>query len=291
MILTEYEREELRRQRRREIRRRRRENQVFRNRILLAAVVVLLIAAISGCASCAISNKKAEEQEQPTSAEVSTEAQVSENETTAVQTPETDITAIYGIEDLYGEYEYPWNQMSQDWSVDDVEGFFYHEISEESKEAGGAFPVIAQVYTYIVCKNYGIDYEVVFAMIEQESHFVWDAVGDDGGSIGLMQIKEKWHSDRMERLGVNDLTNPYHNILVGVDFLAELQAQLDDNELQMVDTLAAYNYGMNGAKKHLWSQGIHWYSYNERIMKRAEELKQEKWEMWMNRGRSVENEQ
>lgn len=289
MALTEFERDWLRRQRMYEIKRRRRRNQVFRNRILLAAVVVLVIGLICGCTSCAIGSRK--QKEQMAAEETTTEAQVSENETTATQAAEMDLTTLYGIDDLYGEYGHPWNQMSQDWSVEDVDGFFYHEISDESKAAGGEFPVIAQVYTYIVCKNYGIDYEVVFALIEQESHFVWDAVGDDGGSIGLMQIQEKWHKDRMERLGVNDLTNPYHNILVGVDFLAELQAQLDDNELQMADTLAAYNYGMNGAEKYLWTQGIHWYSYNESIMQRAEELKQEKWEMWMNNGRSVENEQ
>ena len=52
----------------------------------------------------------------------------------------------YGC-DIYGQYEYPYNTMSQDWSGDQVEGFYYHEITEECKKAGGQFPVIT-------CQNF-----------------------------------------------------------------------------------------------------------------------------------------
>lgn len=45
---------------------------------------------------------------------------------------------------------------------------------------------------------------------------------ENGGCKGLMQIYEKYHRDRMERLGVEDLYDPYGNILVGCDYLAEL---------------------------------------------------------------------
>lgn len=185
-------------------------------------------------------------------------------------------------------YRYSWGRGSKGY--EDVEGFYYHEITEECKAEGGSFPVIAQVYTYIVCKNAGVDYEVVFALIEQESSCVWNASGDSGKSIGLMQVAEKWHKDRMERLGCTDMTNPYQNIMVGVDFLAELlkEVEQEDKQLQYADALAAYNYGMTGAKKHLWDNGIHWYSYNTEIMRRAEELKQERVNALEKRGRSVE---
>lgn len=187
------------------------------------------------------------------------------------QEPEKD---IYGCQ-LYGVYGFPWNTMSQDWSSEQVEGFCYHDISEECREGGGEFPVIAQVYTYIVCKEYGVDYEMVFAMIEQESRCMWSAVGDGGSSIGLMQISEKWHRDRMERLNCTDLTNPFQNIRVGVDFLYEIQEELKGSEFLKADMLAAYNYGMTGARKHLWDKGIHWYSYNKGILQRAQDLKEE----------------
>ena len=39
--------------------------------------------------------------------------------------------------------------------------------------------------------------------------------------------------------------------------------------------LAAYNYGMQGARTHLWNKGIVKYDYNEEIMNRAEQLKEE----------------
>lgn len=82
--------------------------------------------------------------------------------------------------DLDADEEYPFNTMSQDWSGEDMEGFCYHEISDECKAAGGKFPVMAQIYTYIVCQNYGVDYEMVFALIEQESECNWNASGDGG---------------------------------------------------------------------------------------------------------------
>lgn len=139
---------------------------------------------------------------------------------------QTDMTDVYGCKSLYGTYDFPWNTMSQDWGSDQVTGFYYHEISEECKAAGGELPTIIQVYTYIVCEQNGVDYEMVFALIEQESRCRWDAEGDNGTSIGLMQVSEKWHMQRMEELGAYDLKNPYQNVLVGVNYLSEIQNDL-----------------------------------------------------------------
>lgn len=197
-----------------------------------------------------------------------------ETEEQGMEEPQETEQDIYGCQ-LHDVYSFPWNTMSQDWSGEQVEGFYYHEISEECRKEGGEFPVIAQVYTYITCKEYGVDYEMVFALIEHESRCRWGAEGDGGRSIGLMQVSEKWHSARMERLHCTDLKSPFQNIRVGVDFLHELQEQLEGSDFLMADVLAAYNYGMAGARKHLWDKGIHWYSYNEEIMERAQELKAE----------------
>lgn len=174
-----------------------------------------------------------------------------------------------------GTLEYPFNTMSFDWGGDQTEGFVYHEISEECKKSGGYFPEEMQIYTYIICQQDDFDYEIVFALIERESHCVWDAVGDDGVSFGYMQIYEKWHKEDMERLLCSDLLNPYQNVKVGVDYLAQLAEDYDAIE----DVLAAYNYGPKGAREHLWSQGVHWYKYNEGIVARANELKEEKMEV------------
>lgn len=254
-------------QRRQRIRERRRK--IVQAFILALIMIAVIVAAVN--AGGRKKEGKAEQTKEETQSERST------MEVTAHPT-QGQIQAMeqYGCPDLYGVYEYPWNTMSQDWDGEQVKGFYYHEISEKAKKEGGSFPVIAQVYTYIVCEQYGVDYEVIFALIEHESKFRWDASGDGGTSIGLMQIAEKWHRERMEKLNCTDLSNPYQNIRVGVDYFAELYERLKDSEFRMADALAAYNYGMNGARKNLWNNGKHWYSYNREIMERAQELKQEK---------------
>lgn len=160
--------------------------------------------------------------------------------------------------------------MSEDWGADDVEGFQFYEIPEEYKRTGGYMPEKMQIYTYTVCKNYGVRYELVIALIERESGYVFDKVGDDGHSMGYMQIYEDCHEERMKKLNCNDLMNPYQNILVGVDYLAEL---IDKYGTQQ-DALTAYNHGKAGAYRHMWSKGIYVYDYNSNIMKRAKEIEE-----------------
>lgn len=199
------------------------------------------------------------------------ESQEAETQPVEIMTPEevdANQMAKYGCK-IYGSYGYPWNRMSQDW--DNIEGFYYHDISTAAKQAGGEFPVIAQIYTYIVCRDAGVDYETVFALIEKESGCVWDAIGDSGESVGLMQINERWHRDRMRKERCTDLMNPYMNIRVGVSYLAELYEATGN----VADMLTAYNYGLQGARENMWSRGIHDYPYNEEIMQRAAELKAE----------------
>lgn len=145
------------------------------------------------------------------------------------------------------------------------------ETPYRNSGAGGYFPEKMQVYTYCVCKQYGVRYDLVVALIEKESGYKFDKVGDDGHSIGYMQIYEECHRDRMERLNVTDLTNPYQNVLVGIDYLSELIERYGTIQ----DALAAYNYGEQGAKQHLWKNGIYVYEYNQTIMSRMKEIEEE----------------
>lgn len=71
-------------------------------------------------------------------------------------------------------------------------------------------------------KRYGLDSKIIKALIEEESGWVASAEGDNGNSIGLMQIQERWHKERMKRLGVTNLYDSEQNITVGCDILAEL---------------------------------------------------------------------
>ena len=80
-----------------------------------------------------------------------------------------------------------------------------------------------QDHIFALCETYGIAPAIIISMIDQESQYDASVVGDDGESTGLMQIQRKWHEERMARLGATDLLDPFQNVAVGVDYLAEIK--------------------------------------------------------------------
>ena len=104
-----------------------------------------------------------------------------------------------------------------------------------------------QAFLRSACEEAGITYELALAVIRQETDFR-NVVGDNGDSIGYMQIQPRWHEERMERLGVTDLADPYSNFRVGCDFLAEL---LEKYTLE--EALTAYNSGKAGQSEYATS--------------------------------------
>ena len=78
-----------------------------------------------------------------------------------------------------------------------------------------------QMLLYQACEETGVSYELAVSVIWKETRFR-NIPGDNGNSVGYMQVQERWHKDRMERWGVTDLTDPYGNFLVGCDYLAEM---------------------------------------------------------------------
>ena len=77
-------------------------------------------------------------------------------------------------------------------------------------------------------QQYGICPETIQAIGWVESRFIPDAEND--GCIGIMQVSEKWHRERMERLGVSDLTDTEGNMRVAVDYLSTLVEDGEDME-------------------------------------------------------------
>lgn len=118
------------------------------------------------------------------------------------------------------------------------------------------------LYIKEISNQYHICPEMVMAIIEHESSGQADAV--NGGCKGLMQIYEKYHTDRMKRLDVADIYDPYGNILVGCDYLAELFNEYDD----MSVVLMKYN-GTSDALTRTYEERT---EYAESIMKRTMEL-------------------
>lgn len=97
-----------------------------------------------------------------------------------------------------------------------------------------------QLHIIQVAESYGIDPAIIFAMCYRESTYNPASIGDYGASFGLMQIQPKWHSDRMSRLGCTDLLDPYQNVIVGTDYLAEQAARYGGD---IGKALVAYNAG------------------------------------------------
>ena len=110
-----------------------------------------------------------------------------------------------------------------------------------------------QILLEQACDETGILFELALSVIWQETNFQ-NVVGDGGDSIGYMQVQPRWHRDRMERLGVSDLADPYGNFLVGCDYLAEMI----DKDRGLEWALHAYNggptYANNMAKAEKVSQ-------------------------------------
>ena len=106
-----------------------------------------------------------------------------------------------------------------------------------------------QDHIFEVCEEYGIAPALVVAMIAQESDFGAHKVGDGGDSAGLLQVQQKWHQERMDRLGCDNLLDPYQNITVAVDYISELKEINPD----LYWVLMAYNGGCRYATKRMES--------------------------------------
>lgn len=140
----------------------------------------------------------------------------------------------------------PEDPEPEDASVEDFEnekieaalfdsGYFRRDIPLDGE---------TQALLRAACEESGVRYELACAVIWKETGFQ-NVVGDDGDSIGYMQIQEKWHGERMARLGVTDLADPFGNFRVGCDYLSDLT-----NKYSLQEALTAYNSGKPGESQY-----------------------------------------
>ena len=97
-----------------------------------------------------------------------------------------------------------------------------------------------QEWLQSACEEFEVPYALALGLIEKETFFT-NIVGDDGASTGYMQIQQRWHWSRMERLAETDLLDPKGNFRVGCDFLSELYGKYNDWSV----ALTVYNMGHN----------------------------------------------
>ncbi len=123
-----------------------------------------------------------------------------------------------------------------------------------------------QEYTFNLCAENGLDYEMVLAVMQRESDYREKTISKTR-DYGLMQINQINHKRLQEELGINDFLDAEQNIRAGIHILAGLSEKYDDPH----KVLMAYKFGETGARK-LWAKGITSCRYSEAIMARKAEF-------------------
>ena len=130
-------------------------------------------------------------------------------------------------------------------------------------------PLSEELQTHIIetAKANGIDPAIIFAIAHRESNYKSDVIGDNGASVGLMQVQPYWHGERMERLGCSNLLDPFQNVTVAVDYLVELLTRYKTIDKALV----AYNKGHYAGTVT---------EYAEAVLNLAEEVRSTRYVHW-----------
>lgn len=113
-----------------------------------------------------------------------------------------------------------------------------------------------------IAQEYPVCPELVQAIAFYESSNRRTAISR-WGDVGYMQVNPRWQKERMDKLGVTDLTDGYGNILVATDYLMELCGKYGDISL----ALMAYNMGEGAVQGDSGMNG-----YARRILELSWEL-------------------
>jgi hypothetical protein len=123
-----------------------------------------------------------------------------------------------------------------------------------------------QVYTYNICQEYGISYEIMLGLMFSESNFRFNCTS--GVAWGICQIHQ-CHESYAKSIGIENYKEPEGNIRLGAIFLSKhLKNQGGDYHRALI----CYNYGAGGAQKHCFSQGIYQTGYSRKVMAYAHNL-------------------
>lgn len=126
-----------------------------------------------------------------------------------------------------------------------------------------------QLYTYTRCVDYGIadHYELVLAMMWQESNFTPDTISKTN-DYGIMQINVCNHEWLMDVLGTTNFLDVSQNIDAGTYIISKLLIKYEDEH----KALMAYNMGERGASLN-WEAGIYTSNYSRGVVAKREAIK------------------
>lgn len=116
-----------------------------------------------------------------------------------------------------------------------------------------------------ICAGANISFELIMALIYQESGWDPACVSDKGQSVGLMQVQERWHREVMDKLGCSDLANPVQNVRVGTELLRRYFIEYQEPAW----ALMAYNGGQAYADRMIAAGKIS--RYAAAVLERAAE--------------------
>ncbi len=121
-----------------------------------------------------------------------------------------------------------------------------------------------------ICDEWEISDTLVYGIyaVETGNTFNPEIKNADGSCIGLGQINRRCHSARMEKLEVDDLTDPIQNTIVTVDILSELFEKYGDD---VPYVLMCYNAGEGNARK-MARRGITETPYTRKVMREQERI-------------------
>lgn len=85
-----------------------------------------------------------------------------------------------------------------------------------------------------------------------ESRYKTNVTSSDG-AVGICQIMPKIHSDRLIKLGITDLTDPYQNMVASADYIKDIENSKYGADSNFV--IMAYKMGISEATKR-YEQGL-----------------------------------
>jgi hypothetical protein len=127
--------------------------------------------------------------------------------------------------------------------------YLYEHISKVNNISSHKATFLANTILNTSKRLLGQDYRVGICIIQTESHFRINAIGDDGVSRGLSQIKLSAAKDACKYLGLPNCSQrhlkylisvPRYNILLGMGYLSFLLHTYNDLD----KAIQAYNLGM-----------------------------------------------
>lgn len=123
-----------------------------------------------------------------------------------------------------------------------------------------------QLYTYTRCVDYGIadHYELVLAMMWQESNFTPDTISKTN-DYGIMQINACNHEWLRDVLGTTNFLDASQNIDAGTYIISKMLLKYEDEH----KALMAYNMGERGASLN-WEAGIYTSNYSRGVVAKRE---------------------